>query len=103
MFCPKCGSILVPKPDKKGKNLLSCSCGYKKKDVEEIKIKEQTKESAQIEVVEEKELLPLIDAECPKCHHTKAYHWIVQTRASDEAPTRFYKCEKCKHTWREYK
>ncbi|MEK6933005.1 MAG: transcription factor S, partial [Nanoarchaeota archaeon] len=26
-----------------------------------------------------------------------------QTRAADEAETRFFKCTKCKHTIREYK
>ena len=44
--------------------------------------------------------LPLTDADCPKCEHEKAYYWLVQTRAGDEADTKFLKCEKCKHTSR---
>ena len=40
--------------------------------------------------------------ECPKCRHKKAYYWTVQTRAGDEAETKFLKCEKCSHTWRDY-
>jgi len=27
---------------------------------------------------------------------------MIQTRAADEPPTRFYRCTKCGHTWREY-
>jgi DNA-directed RNA polymerase, subunit M/Transcription elongation factor TFIIS len=39
---------------------------------------------------------------CPKCGNHEAYYWMIQTRAADEPPTRFYKCVKCGHTWREY-
>jgi DNA-directed RNA polymerase subunit M len=40
--------------------------------------------------------------DCPKCSAKKVISWMEQTRASDEPPTRFYKCTKCGHTWREY-
>lgn len=39
---------------------------------------------------------------CPKCSHDEAFFWMLQTRAADEPPTRFYRCAKCGHTWREY-
>ena len=39
---------------------------------------------------------------CPKCNAKKAISWVEQTRASDEPPTRFYKCASCGYTWREY-
>ena len=39
---------------------------------------------------------------CKKCNNTKCYFWTVQTRAGDEAETKFFKCTKCGHTWREY-
>jgi DNA-directed RNA polymerase subunit M len=42
------------------------------------------------------------DIDCPKCSEKKVVSWMEQTRASDEPPTRFYKCTKCGHTWREY-
>ena len=45
---------------------------------------------------------PLTEAECPKCHNKKARYWTQQTRAGDEPETKFYKCEKCKHVWRDY-
>lgn len=94
---------MMPKQEK-GKNILSCSCGYKKENSEEIKIKEVNEKEKEVEIADEEQSLePLIDAECPKCRHGKAHNWIVQTRAADEPPTRFFKCEKCKHTWREYK
>ncbi len=40
--------------------------------------------------------------DCPKCGKKKVISWMEQTRASDEPPTRFYKCINCNHTWREY-
>lgn len=96
----------MPKMDK-NKKLLVCSCGFKKETDENLVIKETTSPKSESTtgagVAEDKEILPLTDAECPKCKHNKAYNWIIQTRAADEAPTRFFKCEKCKHTWREYK
>ncbi len=100
MFCPKCGSILVPK-----KEGTLCSCGYKSKGKEEATLKEEIKKTEhEIDVVvpEEVETLPLTDAECDKCGHNKAYFWLIQTRASDEPETKFYKCEQCKHVWRDY-
>ncbi|MEA2037628.1 MAG: transcription factor S [Nanoarchaeota archaeon] len=105
MFCPKCGSILMPK--KEGSKTVSvCSCGYKSSDSEAGKIKEEVKDkSSKVEVVEknrELDALPSIDAECPKCGHKRAKYWLMQTRAGDEPETKFLKCEKCKHTWRDY-
>lgn len=48
------------------------------------------------------EVLPKAKAECSNCGHTEAYYWEVQTRAGDEPATRFFKCTKCGHVWREY-
>jgi len=39
---------------------------------------------------------------CPKCGNDEAFFWTAQMRAADEAETRFFRCTKCKHTWREY-
>jgi len=102
MFCPKCGSILMPK--KSGnKVVLGCSCGYLEKDTKKAEMKEEIKKKEEINVIEEEqEAYPLTDAKCPKCKHEKAYYWTVQTRSSDEPETKFLKCEKCKHIWRDY-
>lgn len=102
MFCPKCGSLLTPKKEK-DKVIMSCSCGYTNKKAEPITLKEDMKEEEKIQIVEDTpESIPLTDAECSECGHKKAYYWTVQTRASDEPETKFLKCEKCKHTWRDY-
>ena len=36
-----------------------------------------------------------------KCGGKEAYYWLIQTRSADEPPTQFFKCVKCKHTWRD--
>ena len=103
MFCPKCGTILLPKKDG-NKRILACSCGYKNKDSSQVTIKEEKLERQKdIEVIDKKhETLPVMDADCPKCGHKKAYFWLMQTRASDEPETKFLKCVSCNHTWRDY-
>jgi len=106
MFCPKCGGLLIPKSDK-GKKRMACSkCKYVDKESKtETKFRESIEHGASVEVVDTNqtlETLPKVEAECPKCKHDKAYFWTVQTRAADEPETKFYKCEKCGHTWRDY-
>ena len=49
------------------------------------------------------EINPITEAECPECGHNKAFYWSKQTRAGDEPETNFFKCEKCKHQWRDYR
>lgn len=98
-FCPKCGSILIPK-DKK----LACPrCNYKTTEKQEVVIREKIESTRAVEIIEKEiEILPLTDAKCDKCGHDKAYFWEVQTRAADEPATKFFKCKKCKHIWRDY-
>lgn len=103
MFCPKCGSLLAPK--KEGSKVVVCctSCKYKAKDFKEEKQVDKRKEEQKVEVVsDDDETLPIEKAECPECGNDEAYFWMLQTRASDEPETRFYKCTKCKKIWREY-
>ena len=102
MFCPKCGSILLPKKEG-SKKVLVCSCGYKESKAESATLKDKPKTQKDVEVVDkEVETHPITKAECPKCGHNEAYYWEVQTRASDEPATKFLKCVKCKHVWRDY-
>lgn len=97
-FCPKCGSILLPK-QVDGKTLMGCSCGYTEVPKE---IKEKVEETKEIEVVDKDfEHLPEVDEECPKCKNIGAHYWTKQMRSGDEPETMFYKCKKCKHIWRE--
>lgn len=100
-FCQKCGSLMIPHKTK-DKVIIKCKCGYKC-ELENAVIIEKVEKKKEIEVIEENSTKhPIVDAECPKCGHDKAEHWTRQTRSADEPETRFFKCEKCGHTWREY-
>ena len=71
-----------------------------------LKISERIdKKNRGVAVVKDKgeEILPIVIEKCPECGNERAYFWTVQTRASDEAETKFYKCVKCGHTKREYR
>jgi len=96
-FCPKCGSVII------GKNCARCD--YKAD--QEVKLETSQKLELKDEVIVvnegEGEVHPIVDAVCESCKNNQAYFWTKQTRASDEAETRFFKCTKCKHTWREYR
>ena len=100
-FCPKCGSVLIPK-----NNRDACPrCRYSSKSKTKLKISEKIGEKNKINLVSEKdsEVYPTVEEECKKCGHKKVYFWTMQTRSTDEAETKFFKCVKCKFTWREYK
>jgi|TARA_Y100000310_G_scaffold336554_1_gene421418 DNA-directed RNA polymerase subunit M len=103
MFCPKCGSVLLPKKEGNKKSLV-CSCGYKSTNVESIKITETVaKKEKEVEVIENNiDILPKTKVKCETCGHKGAFFWTVQTRAGDEPETKFMKCEKCGHIWRDY-
>jgi len=103
-FCPRCGAILI----EKRKNLGCPRCSYSTKSKVKIKSTEKISQSENIKplsVVRDKdtEILPKVLEKCKKCGHPQAYFWTVQTRSGDEAETKFFKCVKCSHTWREYR
>ena len=101
-FCPKCEVKL-----KKSDSGLQCSkCGYT--EGEETKTKkivedeEPHNEFNVFEGDEGEESLPTIKIECEKCGNNEAVWWMLQTRSADEPTTQFYRCTKCKNTWRNY-
>ena len=99
-FCPKCGTILVQK-----KSRFCCpKCGYCTKEKVKIVSSEKIEKGAKINVLHEKEanVWPTVNETCPKCGNDKAYTFSAQMRAGDEAETRFFKCTKCKYSWRDY-
>ena len=102
MFCPKCGSLLMPKKEK-NKIIVQCSCGHKKVG-EGVKLSEKNIEKEKkVEIIDSDfETLPICKETCPKCGNKEAYYELQQTRAADEPPTKFLKCTKCKNTWRDY-
>ena len=108
-YCPKCGNLLLPKR-KEGRTVLYCSrCNYEigAEQVKGYRLRKvvQHKPTDAILVIDKDvkiEVLPKARVECPKCSHIGAYYWEMQTRAGDEPATRFFKCVKCGHVWREY-
>lgn len=99
-FCPKCGALLVQK-----RKCFACpKCSYRSKEKIKIVSTEKIAKESKIDILHEKDanVWPIVTEICPKCGHNKAYYFSAQTRAGDEAETRFFKCVKCKHSWREY-
>lgn len=99
-FCPKCGCVLVEKNKKFG-----CPrCNYKAKGKVKLESSEKIEIKPEIGVIDnnDTDVFPVIPAVCPKCDNKEAYFWTSQTRAGDEAETKFYRCTKCRHTWRDY-
>lgn len=103
MFCPKCGSLMRPKAEGTKKRLV-CSCGHKSSE-KIIELKEKV--SAPFENVgvvhNDFDVHPKTKEKCPKCNNEEAHYWHVQTRSADEPETKFLRCTKCRHTWRDYK
>ena len=100
-FCPKCGAVLI----QKRKNYGCARCNYSSKGKIKITVSEKIEEKHEIPIVSNKDTNthPVIEERCKECGNKKAYFWTVQTRSSDEAETKFFKCTKCEHTWREYR
>lgn len=100
-FCERCGALLMLKEGK-----VSCAgCNYKPKKKIKIEATEKIDKKENIAVIDEdkENTLPVVQIPCPKCESKSAYFWTTQTRSSDESETKFYKCIKCRHTWRVYR
>ncbi|MGD2106209.1 MAG: transcription factor S [Nitrosopumilaceae archaeon] len=101
-FCPKCEVKL-----KKDNSDLKCpKCGYVEGDISTQQKKVTQEESTEAFNVfaenEGEESLPTIKIECESCGHDEAVWWMLQTRSADEPTTQFYRCTKCRNTWRNY-
>ncbi|NCN99103.1 transcription factor S [Candidatus Pacearchaeota archaeon] len=101
-FCPKCGSIILVTDKKKA---VCAKCNYRPKGRIKIQTSKDIAKREEIKVIDEKKLntYPIVEMKCSECKHGKAYFWTMQTRAADESETKFYRCTKCDHTWREYR
>ncbi len=101
-FCPKCEVKLK----KEGADLQCPKCGYVEGEVLTQQKKVIQKESIEaLNVFAENEgeqTLPTIKIECENCGNDEAVWWMLQTRSADEPTTQFYRCIKCRHTWRNY-
>ena len=101
-FCPKCEVKL-----KKDNSDLKCpKCGYIEGDIQDLQkkmIQEESTEAFNVFAENEgEEALPTIKIECESCGNDEAVWWMLQTRSADEPTTQFYRCTKCKYTWRNY-
>jgi DNA-directed RNA polymerase subunit M len=102
-FCPKCEVKL-----KKSDSGLQCSkCDYTEGEKITQKKKFITKEEPDFSLLafegnEGEDTNPTVKIDCEKCGHGEAVAWMFQTRSADEPTTRFYRCQKCKYTWRDY-
>lgn len=98
-FCPECKSMMVPKS-----GVLVCrKCGFEMvKEGKSVVLKDAVKEREEVILEEESAGMPTIKVKCPDCGNNTAYWWLRQLRSADEAEVRFFRCTKCKKTWREY-
>jgi len=108
-FCPNCGTILALTHNEQDTTLRFCcpQCQYVEGDLlpQKPEVTSITNVYGSVVVVDKDLDLRTTSterAECPKCHHTLAYVWQVQTRAADEGATQFYRCTQCGFTWRLY-
>ena len=103
-FCPNC-EVRLKKNDN---GLLACSkCKYVKEIVDKpTKKSEETNSEflvmGEADLNQAKRLESIIKIDCEKCHNQEGVWWSLQTRSADEPETRFYRCTKCNHTWRDY-
>ena len=101
-FCPKCGSMILINDSGRA----SCAkCNYRPKGNVKIQASEKLKQGKKVAVINEEKLTtyPVVEMNCLECKNKQAYFWTLQTRSSDESETKFYKCTKCSHTWRDYR
>ncbi len=99
-FCGECGGLMMPK-DKK---LVCTKCGSEKEilNTKDFKLIHTKEKKDKILILENIKTLPTFEIECEKCGNMLAEWWLRQTRGADEPETRFFRCTKCRHTWREY-
>ena len=105
-FCPKCEIRL--KKNNSGSALVCPKCDYVKENIvkdDQVKLDESNSDFTvmgkdDMNIV--KGLESTIKIDCEKCHNQEGVWWTFQTRSADEPETKFYRCIKCNHTWRDY-
>ena len=104
-FCPTCDVRL-----KKDSNtlVLTCpKCNYTEggpKTEKQSTTQETESDFLVLEENEGKDVLPTMEIDCEnkECDNREAVWWMLQTRSADAPTTQFFRCTKCKHTWRNY-
>ena len=103
-FCEKCGNLLSVIKKRKRTYLYCKKCNKEYPMKKNMKFSEKiVGERREVIVIRrEGEELPKTKIVCPVCGNVEAYWWTLQTRSADEPPTTFYRCTKCKYSWRSY-
>ena len=104
VYTKKFPEKIIGEDDTNQKITACMSCGLSLESTSVFKSIQEEKVDSKIQVLEENEIqtLPIEKENCSKCGNEEAYSWQRQTRSGDEPATRFYRCVKCEHTWREY-
>ena len=102
-FCPKCEVKLK----NSGSGLQCSKCGYSEGGEDKTTKKITTEEEPDFSLLafegdEGEDTNPTVKIDCEKCGHDEAVGWMFQTRSADEPTTRFYRCQTCNYTWRDY-
>ena len=104
-FCPKCESRLKKNND----GSLSCpKCKFVKEGTAKVQAEKSEEVNSEFLVMDESDLSKAkglestVPIDCEKCHNKEGVSWTFQTRSADEPETKFYRCVKCNHTWRDY-
>ncbi|MCK5177187.1 MAG: transcription factor S [Candidatus Aenigmarchaeota archaeon] len=104
-ICEKCGNLMLPVRKEEGLYYICRVCKQEKKAEKDNFILKEVVHKEKPRIIktdENSEMLPKLKKKCESCGNGEAYWWSQQTRSSDEPETRFYRCTKCKKTWREY-
>lgn len=101
-FCPECKTKL-----KRTVSGMQCpDCSYAEDgSPEPARARREGRGAEELNVFADGEgdaALPTIKKECEKCGNGEAVWWMLQTRSADEPTTQFFRCTKCRHTWRDY-
>ncbi|SVB80759.1 uncharacterized protein METZ01_LOCUS233613 [marine metagenome] len=105
-FCPKCEIRL--KKDNNTSTMVCPKCGYVKENIVKTDRVKSDESNSDFTVMGKddmkivKGLESTIKIDCEKCHNQEGVWWTFQTRSADEPETKFYRCTKCNHTWRDY-
>jgi DNA-directed RNA polymerase subunit M len=103
-FCKNCGNVLIIVNNDTEKFLFCRKCNLKYPADEEVVFATKVDKEKKIIVCDSDEsIFPTTNVLCPKCQTMEKAEWtLIQTRAADEPPTKFYRCKKCSWVWREY-
>lgn len=112
MICPKCGTMGRPSP---GRGFLCGKCGNRWKPEKPLVVSNVRQGERRIDKLDdlgvidditkfESQMWPTdFTVRCGNCGSWGAYYYQRQTRKSDEPPTTFYQCTKCKRKWKKSK